>query len=81
MWFTIHGFEGDSIDATLESSPFHIDRMKQGDRGLHAVDRLTEWSIMSPFGRITPDSLSPLRRIREDKDGFRKLMKQFRESQ
>jgi hypothetical protein len=80
MWFSVHGIEGDSIDATLESSPFHIERMKKGDRGLHAVERLTEWSIMSPFGRITPDSLTPLRRIREDKDAFRRMMKEFRDS-
>ncbi len=74
MWFSVHGIEGDSIDATLESSPFHIERMKQGDRGLHAVNQLTEWSIMSPFGRISPDNLTPLRRIREDIDGFRTMM-------
>jgi hypothetical protein len=76
MWFTVHGIDGDSIDATLESSPFHIEHLKQGHRGLHSVSRLTEWTIMSPFGRITPDSLTPLRRIREDKDGLRKIMKE-----
>lgn len=78
MWFTVHGIEGESIDGTLEVQPFGISRMKQGDRGLHPVSQLTEWSIMSPFGRISPDSLTPLRRIREDKDGFRKIMAQAR---
>lgn len=77
MWFSVHGIEGDSLDATLESSPFQIERMKRGDRGLHAIDRLTEWAIISPFGRISPDSLGPLRRIREDKDSFRAMMAEF----
>ena len=74
MWFTVHGIEGESIDGTLEVQPFRVARMKQGDRGMHPVSQLTEWSIMSPFGRITPDNLTPLRRIREDRDGFRRLL-------
>lgn len=77
MWFTVHGIEGDSIDATLEVQPFHIARMRKGERGYHPVAQLTEWGIMSPFGKISPDSLTPLRRIREDKEGFGRMMAEF----
>lgn len=77
LWFSVHGVDGDSIDATLESSPFRIARMKAGERGLHAVNRLTDWTIMTPFGRISPYNLTSLRRIREDKDSFRNMMKEL----
>jgi hypothetical protein len=34
-------------------------------------------SVRYPGGRISPDSLGPLRRIREDKDSFRAMMAEF----
>lgn len=78
MWFEVHSVDGDSIDGTLIVQPFHIKRMNKGDRGFHPTSRLTEWAVMSPFGKITPEGLTPLRSIREDPKAFKEQVALFR---
>ncbi len=38
MWFQVHGFEGDAVDATLINAPFRIARLQKGDRAVHSLD-------------------------------------------
>lgn len=78
MWFSVHGFDGDSIDATLESQPFDIKSMNRGDRGLHSTSKLTEWTIMTPLGSISSHAMTTARRIREDPEAFAQLMKKLK---
>ena len=68
MWFHFHGMREGQIDATLLNQPFNIARLKEGDRGLHTVDLLTDWTIFNPAGPITPSSSRPLRFIRRNLD-------------
>lgn len=79
MWFEVHDVSDEGIDATLASSPFDIAAMKTGDRGLHSVDRLTDWAIMSPAGQINPRDTTPARKIRENYDEIAEIVKQGRE--
>ena len=39
LWFEVHGFDGDRVDATLMSQPFDVPSLKQGERGWHAAGR------------------------------------------
>jgi hypothetical protein len=71
MWFEFHGMSGNQIDATLLNQPFNIARLKEGDRRLHALDLLTDWSIFAP---ITPSNSRPLRFIRKNQDRLREAL-------
>ena len=65
LWFTVQAFHDDHLEATLANEPHHISRMKAGDRGTHALERMTDWAIMTPAGIITPRDEVPARRLRE----------------
>ena len=71
MWFQFHGISGSQIDATLLNQPFNIARLKEGDRGVHALELLTDWSIFTPVAPITPSNSRPLRFIRKNIDRLR----------
>ena len=64
LWFEAHGFGDETVDATLESRPFHVD-LVAGQRADRPLGLLTDWMMMTPLGAITPRSMSAARRIRE----------------
>ena len=64
LWFEVHGFSGDSVDATLANTPHRVSALTAGARGTHSLDRLSDWTILSPAGAITPRSISAARRFR-----------------
>ncbi|NLH15182.1 MAG: DUF4026 domain-containing protein [Phycisphaerae bacterium] len=81
LWFSIRALHDDQIDATLENQPYHIARMKQGDRGLHPISQMTDWMILTPAGSINPRNTVAARRMRENPeflDKMRKIMKECR---
>jgi hypothetical protein len=61
------------VDATLVNAPFHIARLREGERGRHPLDLLSDWTIMTPFGAVTPRQSKTLRFIREHRDRLREL--------
>jgi uncharacterized protein YegJ (DUF2314 family) len=65
LWFEVHGFDGDRIDATLANQPFDVPALQQGARGWHPVADVSDWLVMSPAGPMTPRNLSAARRLRE----------------
>lgn len=75
LWFQVHKCRETAVDATLLNQPFNISRMKEGDRGQHSVENLTDWMIMTPGGSITPRSLRLLRFTREHKSEILQAIK------
>lgn len=65
LWFEVHGFDGDRVDATLMNQPFDVPSLQQGQRGWHAVADVSDWIVSSPAGPMTPRNLSAARRLRE----------------
>ena len=65
LWFEVHGFEGDRVDATLMNQPFDVPSLQQGQRGWHALADVSDWIVSSPAGPMTPRNLSAARRLRE----------------
>jgi hypothetical protein len=65
LWFRVHGFQPDAVDATLVNAPFHIARLKQDDRGIHPLELLSDWVVFTPAGRIDPRQTRTLREIRD----------------
>jgi hypothetical protein len=78
LWFQVNELADVRIDATLESAPFSISRMKKGQRGWHLRELMTDWAILTPLGTITPRYTVPARQIRGSRDQFRDLMHQAR---
>lgn len=78
LWFTVHDLHDGRIDATLENEPFSIARMKAGQRGMHDLERLSDWTILTPLGHVNPRNARPARAILENRDEFRKLMDEMK---
>lgn len=65
MWFSVHEFGDDHVDATLESPPRAVSRLALKQRGEHPVELMSDWAIMTPIGMITPRSFAPVKQLRE----------------
>ena len=78
LWFAVNHLHDDRIDATLESTPVGVSKLKRGQRGWHMLDLLTDWAILTPLGMITPRYTVPARQIRANRDQFRQLMREAR---
>lgn len=74
LWFQVHGFESDSVDATLLNAPFHVGRLREGDRGSHALELLSDWAIHTPFGAVSPRQSRTLRFIRDNRERLREAV-------
>jgi hypothetical protein len=64
LWFEVHRVLGDRVDATLTNAPHRVSSLSAGQRGEFGLDRLTDWTILSPEGQMTPRNVSAARRLR-----------------
>lgn len=65
LWFEVHAVEAGSLDATLLNEPFGIPALYAGQRSRQPIEQLTDWSILTPAGMVTPRSLHLARVLRE----------------
>jgi hypothetical protein len=72
IWFEIHGCGEDSLDATCLNAPYHVASLEKGQRGRHPVERLSDWSIFTPFGQINPRFQYAARQLRADPEEARR---------
>jgi hypothetical protein len=64
------------IDATLVNDPHDISSMHEGQRGEHGIERLAEWTILSPVGSITPHSMAAARLLRQHRPMIEMMIRQ-----
>ena len=76
LWFKVEGFAGEDIDATLLNQPFFIERMKEGQRSSHSAELLSDWTIMTPAGPISPRAQIAARAVRANREKIRQMMQQ-----
>lgn len=76
LWFDVHGIADGLIDATLVNQPFNIASMNEGDRGTHPIERVSDWSIRTPLGTITPRNMSLVRLLETHRE---EILKQIRD--
>lgn len=74
LWFRVHGFGEDDVDATLLNRPFNIPTMSEGQRGRHRLDELSDWQIHTPLGELSPRDTRVARALREDPEMRAKLL-------
>ena len=75
LWFEVHGVSDAGIDASLVNEPFDIERMQVGQRATHPIDLLTDWTILTPLGSITPRTTELARSVREVRPRIEDFMK------
>lgn len=76
LWFEVHDIGADTVDATLVNQPFAIASLKPGQRGTHALELLSDWTVMTPAGNITPRETRTVRDLRAHKDQLREALKE-----
>lgn len=69
LWFQVHAIDGQRVEATLVNEPYDIAAMHDGDRGWHDLSLLTDWTVMSKFGRFGPDEIFLLDKLIQEKAG------------
>jgi uncharacterized protein YegJ (DUF2314 family) len=78
LWFEVHSCRAGEIEATLMNHPLYIARLQHGQRATHPADLISDWTILSPFGRITPAFGMPLREVRSRPDDLRRMLAEER---
>jgi hypothetical protein len=74
LWFEIHGFADDAVDATLVNRPIAVD-LREGERSPRPLDLLTDWTLITPAGWVTPRSQHAVRLLWEHADEIREAMR------
>ena len=62
LWFEVHGFDDERVDATLLNAPYHIAALNAGDRGHYPLSRLSDFAVVTSEGQHGPDRLPDLER-------------------
>jgi hypothetical protein len=73
-WFEVHAFADDAVDATLVNRPVALD-LREGERGMRPLELLTDWTLVTPAGFVTPRSQHAVRRLREHADEIREAIR------
>lgn len=76
LWFKVESVTDTHVGAILINEPFGDLGMTEGDRRDHSIDRLSDWTIITPLGQITPRSLDVARSLREQKDEIARLLRE-----
>ena len=63
LWFQVHAMEDTTVDATLLNNPYDIERLQEGQRDVHDLALMSDWSIMCGLGSFTPSTVGELERI------------------
>ena len=62
------------MDATLVNRPLAVD-LREGERATRALDLLTDWTLITPAGWVTPRSQHAVRLLWEDADEIREALR------
>lgn len=65
LWFEVHRITGDTVEATLANTPHRVPGLTVGERGEYDLSRLSDWTIISPEGPMTPRNIGASRRLRD----------------
>lgn len=75
IWFEVHDCAEHSIDATCINQPYDVSSLREGLRGPHPVELLSDWTIYTPFGSINPRYQYAARALRANPDAARRSVR------
>lgn len=59
----MHAFADELVAATQINRPFEIEHLNEGDRDVHSIAGLSDWSVLMPFGPIDRLSFDARRHV------------------
>ncbi|MDP1824400.1 MAG: DUF4026 domain-containing protein [Archangium sp.] len=65
IWFEVHSFGGEHVDATCINQPHSVPALREGLRGLHALSLISDWTIFCPVGRFDAERVGLLVHVLE----------------
>lgn len=81
LWFEVHSARGDTFDGTLVNRPIDVSRLAEGARGERPVEYVSDWTVFTPMGMISPRSATALRFIRANREKLLAVMREYRKEQ
>jgi uncharacterized protein DUF4026/uncharacterized protein DUF2314 len=60
LWFEVHAFAGDRVDATCVNAPYAVSSLAEGRRGWFPLEPLSDFSLVTPAGEYGPDTVALL---------------------
>ena len=55
IWFELKDTKDGKLVAELTQDPYYVSGIKCGDIGTYSTDEVTDWLILTPERRISPD--------------------------
>ena len=60
IWFEVHSFGAEHVDATCINQPHSVPGLREGLRGLHELNLISDWTIFCPVGRFDAERVGLL---------------------
>ena len=60
IWFEVHSFGAEHVDATCINQPHSVPALREGQRGLHQLSLISDWTIFCPVGRFDAERVGVL---------------------
>jgi uncharacterized protein YegJ (DUF2314 family) len=76
LWFEATRLDESQVTGTLINEPWYIAEMKAGQSYTYPIDVLSDWSVSTPAGRITPVEAMAARRLRADREQFLEALRE-----
>ena len=65
IWFEVHSFGDEHVDATCINQPHSVPALHEGLRGLHELEKVSDWTIFCPAGRFDAERVGVLVHVLE----------------
>jgi uncharacterized protein YegJ (DUF2314 family) len=78
LWFQVHAFDGDAVEATLLNQPYRVARLRAEERGRHPLELLSDWAIFTPVGQVNPRETRALRFLQRHRDRLAEVLAEAR---
>lgn len=65
LWFEVHSFGGEHVDATCINQQHSVPALREGLRGLHPLSLISDWTIFCPVGRFDAERVGLLVHVLE----------------
>lgn len=76
LWFEATALADEQVTGTLLNQPWHIAKLVPGETYSYGLDALSDWTVFTPAGRITPAEGVAVRRLRENRDAILEAMRE-----
>lgn len=77
IWFDLHGLGERGLDLSCLNQPHDVPWLREGDRGWHDTELLSDWMILCPLGQIGPDAIARIEALVADAADLRELEAMF----